>query len=116
LHKRDLVLLNHINNFFGVGTITNDGTYIVYAVKTVKNLIEIIIPHFNSFPLLTKKYADFELFKQIVFIMAKKGHLLSESFQEIMGLRASLNLGISEKLKNAFPNIIPVSRPELSLR
>lgn len=79
-----------------------EGTKVTYAVKNIKNLTEIIIPHFYNFPLLTKKFADFVLFKQIVFIMAKKGHLIGSSFEEILSLRANLNLGMSEKLKKIF--------------
>lgn len=80
LHQRDLLVLNRIKDFFGVGTLGRDGTNMTYTVKTVENLSKVIIPHFISFPLLTKKSADFELFRQIVIIMANKGHLLSNSF------------------------------------
>ena len=38
-------------------------------------------------------------------------HLLAEGLQDIVNLRASINLGLSEDLKTAFPNTIPVSRP-----
>lgn len=77
--------------------------------------MEVIIPHFNNFPLLTKKFADFELFKEIVTFMVKKGHLINKDFETILSLRANLNLGISEKLKIAFPNIVPTARPEVFL-
>jgi len=116
LHERDLVLLNRIKDFFGVGTIVKDNTYIVYSVKTIENLTRIIIPHFNNYPLLTKKFADFYLFEQIVLIMARKEHLTKDNFDKILSLRANLNLGMSEKLRSYFPNIVPVIRPEVSLR
>lgn len=38
-------------------------------------------------------------------------HLLMEGLQDIVNLRASINLGLSEDLKTAFPNTIPISRP-----
>lgn len=116
LHERDLVFLNRIKNFFGVGTIVKHGMYIAYTVKTIKNLTEFIIPHFNNFPLLTKKFADFVLFKQIVYIMVNKGHLNSRRFKDILSLRANLNLGMSDVLKTAFPDIVAVDRPEVPLR
>lgn len=47
--------------------------------------------------------------------MATKGHLISESFEEIMSLRANLNLGMSDRLKHAFPNIVLVARPKVPL-
>lgn len=61
--------------------------------------------------MVTQKRADFELFKQIVFIKANNRRLSLENFQNILGLRANLNLGQSEKLQNAFPNILQVPRP-----
>ncbi len=116
LHGRDIILLNQIKTFFGVGTLVKDGTYIAFTVKTVKNLCDVIIPHFNNYPLLTQKYADFVLFKQIVAILDKKQRLTNQEFEETLSLRANLNLGMSEKLKTAFPNVIAVTRPDVPLR
>jgi len=48
--------------------------------------------------------------------MAKKGHLIDSSFKEILSLRANLNLGMSEKLKKCFPDIVPIIRPEVPLQ
>jgi len=36
--------------------------------------------------------------------------LTNEGLQSIVAIKASLNLGLSEDLKAAFPDIIPVSR------
>ena len=46
-------------------------------------------------------------------MMERKEHLTQEGLQAILNLKASLNLGLSEKLKTAFPNTIPVDRPEV---
>lgn len=114
LHERDLLILNRIKDFFGVGTIVKDGKYLVYTIKTVENLTKIIIPHFQNFPLLSKKSTDFLLFKQIVEIMVNKGHLVKDGLQRILSLRANLNLGMSIKLKENFPEIVPVPRAEVT--
>lgn len=60
IHNRDLALLHQIQLFFGVGTISaasKDRS--VYRVLKIKDLTNVIIPHFNKYPLLTKKQADF---------------------------------------------------------
>lgn len=64
LHERDLPLLNLIQNYFGVGSVTKQGKEsFQYRVSSVKEL-ELIISHFDRYPLITKKHADFLLFKQ----------------------------------------------------
>lgn len=47
----------------------------IYAVKSLKDLHNVIIPHFTKYPLLTQKRADFELFKLVVELMMNKEHL-----------------------------------------
>ena len=43
--------------------------------------------------------------------MLKKEHLTIEGLHKIVSLKTSMNLGISPKLKSAFPDVIPVPRP-----
>lgn len=51
-----------------MGNITKEGNYtknysvVHYEVRSIKELTKVIIPHFDKYPLLTKKRADFELF------------------------------------------------------
>ena len=73
--------------------------------------MEIIIPHFDNFPLITQKKADFELFKLGVYKMKDKKHLTFDGLQEILNIRASINLGLPEVLKTEFPKTIPEPRP-----
>jgi hypothetical protein len=59
---------------------------------------------------MTHKWSDYQLFKSIVLILNNETNSL-ERFINILGYRYYLNLGISDKLKNLYTNIIPVSRP-----
>jgi hypothetical protein len=43
--------------------------------------------------------------------MQNKDHLIIEGLRKIIALKASLYRGLSDELKVAFPNIIPVVRP-----
>jgi hypothetical protein len=71
----------------------------------------VIIPFFEKYPLISKKRADFELFKRIVELVNNKEHMTPTGLQEIINLKASLNIGNSGELKALFPNTIPVTRP-----
>lgn len=75
----------------------------------------ILINHINKYPLLTQKQADFLLFKQVIELINNKVHLTLQGLNEIVGLRASMNLGLSDKLKLEFKEVIAVDRPEVAL-
>jgi hypothetical protein len=114
LHEKDRLLLESIRAYFGgVGNITKLGKdTIQYRVNSTKDL-KVIIDHFIKYPLITKKQADFELFKQIVEMLSRKEHLTREGLQQIVNLRASINDGLSDELKSAFPNTKQTSRPKV---
>jgi hypothetical protein len=83
-------------------------------VTSPKQILNKIIPHFDKYNLITQKQADYLLFKKIVNLIEQGEHLKREGIQLIINVRASLNLGLSEVLKVAFPNTIPVVRPYIS--
>ena len=86
-----------------------------YKVSSVRDLMNVIIPHFDKFPLLTQKGADFYLFKQIITILSK-GPVTLKGLQEVVNLKASINRGLSSMLKLAFPETIPASRSIIPFR
>jgi hypothetical protein len=85
----------------------------VYSVQSIKDLTNVIIPHFTKYSLLSQQQADFLLFKQIIELLNAKAHLTAEGLQEIINLRASINKGLSEVLARAFPNTVPVPRSKV---
>jgi hypothetical protein len=117
LSNKDKALLKLIQSTFGgVGGFCKGSTIMQFRVSSIKDLINVIIPHFDKYPLLTQKHADFKLFKRVVELMANKEHLTPEGLQEIVNLKASINKGLPDKLKAAFPDTKPVQRPVVELR
>ncbi len=82
-------------------------------MKTSKELINFIIPHFEKYPLRTQKKADFLLFKEAIEKIYQGDHLTQKGLEEILSLKASSNLGLSPKLESHFPQIIPFPRPSI---
>jgi hypothetical protein len=76
-----------------------------------KDDLEIIIKHFNNYPLISNKFADYLLFKQAFELFKNKQHLTPAGLRKIVAIKASANRGLSEKIQAAFPNIVPVDRP-----
>lgn len=103
LDKKDLPLLKEIKAFFNVGDIYTASNGVVhYSVGSRKDLLGVIIPHFDKYPLVSFKRKDYELFKAIVIIMDQGEHKTTSGLLKIVSLKTSLNLGLSESLKIAF--------------
>ncbi len=113
LHKKDTLILELIKSHFGgIGTISPQNKESVqYRVGSLKDLNDKIIPHFDKYPLISKKKADFILFKKIINLINHKEHLTLEGLQKILGIKGSLNLGLSDEIKTNFPNIRTIERP-----
>jgi len=71
----------------------------------------VVITHFDKYPLITKKRADYVLFKQILELMNKKEHRTIEGVKKVVSLKHSMNKGLSNKIKLDFPDIVPAIRP-----
>lgn len=62
-----------------------------YEVRSVRELISRVLPHFEQFPLYSSKQKDFERFSAIVQIMHRGEHLSSDGFDQIIQLAKELN-------------------------
>lgn len=118
LHIKDIEVLKKIKGFFNVGSvivrIRNGKSTGIYSVQSLQDLAQYIIPHFNKYPLLTQKKADFLLFSWVVNLMNNKEHLTVQGLHKILSIRASMNKGLTENLKSLFPEIVEVGRPIIS--
>lgn len=111
LHKKDLALLQDIRKFLSLnGKINLEGDKYKLRVSYKEDLIK-IIAHFDNYPLVSQKLGDYLLWKQAVNLVFEGKHLTLEGIQEIVNIKASINLGLTENLYEAFSNAIPVARP-----
>lgn len=107
MHEKDTILIKSIQNFFGdLGYLSkpNSRSMVKLRVSTLNDITRVIIPHFYKYPLITKKFSDYVLFKQIVLLLQNKKHNSTEGLEKIVNIKASINLGLSHNLKYAFPN------------
>ncbi len=112
LHIKDIAILELIKNTLMVGKIRKNGTNSVqYVVESIKEL-QVIVDHFNNYPLVTEKASDFLIFKKCFEIIKQREHLTEKGLLSLIGLKSSLNWGLSDSLKEAFPNVTFVDRPE----
>lgn len=116
LHTKDLNLLYLLQQYLGgIGSIhlARNRNIVNYSIDSIEDLNKLII-HLEKYPLLTKKAANFLLFKQAVKLVNNKSHLTVEGLNQIVNIKASMNLGLSDMLKSEFAEYIPVERPVIN--
>jgi hypothetical protein len=103
LHIDDIGVLKKIAKILGVGVvrINKDRNSAVFSVKKFDDIVRVILPIFQEFPLQTTKYLDFTCFSEAVLIKlnsesfgTKKIIRISETdLIKIKNLRANMNSG-----------------------
>lgn len=92
-------VLNLMQKHFGCGFIRPDRSdkTLKYEVRSIRDLIENIVPHFEKYPLLSAKQSEFEVFAEICRRMIRNEHLMTEGFRQISKLAERLNAGSKKK-------------------
>ena len=112
LHLKNEDILKQIITYFGnVGTILKKANTCRFKVTSLDQIWAKIIPHFDKYPLITQKKADYLLFKKVAIMIQQGDHLTQKGLNNIVNIRASMNLGLPSWLKNAFPLCVAVQRP-----
>ena len=95
-HKRDVQVLHALKAYFGCGVVrVNHGDRMAYRVRSIKHLLENIVPFFQKHSLKTQKNIDFKKFRRILLIMEAGDHLKPEGVEEIRRITAQMNRGRS---------------------
>lgn len=95
LNEKDRDVLGALQAYFECGGIResrSDRTF-KYEVRSVPELTERIVPHFEAYPLLGAKRRSFEGLAQVCEMMWQGHHLRPEGMAEIVTLAYEMNLG-----------------------
>lgn len=103
LHVKDLPILLSFKDTLGVGTVSTKGKVTSYTVKTFKDL-GVIVNHFKLYPLVSSKYLVYQYWLQAYNIMATKEQFNYQGMTKLAALKNLTNLGLSDSLKEAFPD------------
>ncbi len=95
LNEKDEDLLTALKEFFGCGWIRasrGDRTF-KYEVRSVTELAERVVPHFEEFPLRGAKARSFAGFAEVCRMLGQGEHLSREGMAEIVRIAYEMNLG-----------------------
>jgi hypothetical protein len=98
-HKRDIVLLYMVKEYFNCGNISKIDVKdcLDYTVSDQNSIFNIIIPFFTKYPLRGTKHLDYLDWLKGLEIIKNKGHLTIEGLSEIKLIKAHSN---TERLFN----------------
>lgn len=82
-----------IQRTLGCGFIRRDygDKTLKYEVRSLDDLVERVIPHFEKYPLLSEKQKDFESFRQICLLMKRELHTNKQGLQKIIPVAFTMN-------------------------
>lgn len=75
-HNNNILLFNHFKEFFHCGNVydkkSSDGSYkhIQYQVSSTKDIKSFIIPHFESFPLMSYKKNVYQIWSELIILLS----------------------------------------------
>jgi len=95
LNEKDLELLRDLQTFFGCGWIREskaDRTF-KYEARSVRDLLDSIIPHFERYPLRGSKATSFAAFANVCRMIEQGDHLRRDGVREIIDVAYEMNLG-----------------------
>jgi hypothetical protein len=95
LNQKDLELLEDLQAFFDCGWIREskgDRTF-KYEARSIGDLTEVILPHFERFPLRGYKARSCAGFSQVCRMIEQGDHLQRNGLREIVEIAYQMNLG-----------------------
>ena len=87
LNERDLKLLEDLQDFFECGWTFN------YEARSVSDLVDQIVPHFEAYPLRGAKRRSFGGFAEVCQMIRQGDHLRPEGMARIVRIAYEMNLG-----------------------
>ena len=87
-------ILYKLTDYFGCGSVVIDNKKTAtkkFRVSSIKDILEIIIPHFDLYPCLTSKFLNFNDWKLIAIKINKKEHLTVKGLIEIKSIIGNMN-------------------------
>lgn len=94
-HSRDHQLMESIQKYLGCGNYWTDekNSSVYLSITKLSDIINIIIPYFNKYPIQGNKLLDYLDFCKVAELMQTKAHLTEEGLKEIRQIKCVMNTG-----------------------
>lgn len=90
-HLRDNALLEFMIEYLKCGRLQPSRNTVELTVSKYGDIINVIIPFFEEYPILGVKQLDYNDFKTVVYLLKEKAHLTTEGLEKIYEIKAGMN-------------------------
>jgi LAGLIDADG endonuclease len=94
-HYNSLHVLKSIKTFFqnkGHISFSNKNKSVIrFKISNLNDIINLVIPHFEKYPLITSKYLNFNDFKRAILIIKSKEHLKENGIKKLIEIISLMN-------------------------
>jgi hypothetical protein len=104
-------VLEKLLEYFKIGSIQKSGSNFVYRVTKRNDLINVIIPHFQKYSLISHKSVTFILWCKAVELLNKGASQSNPTLLEILSIYAALGRGPSSTIMKNYPTLTPCLLP-----
>ena len=87
----------------------------VFVVRNRKDLLERVIPFFESHPLISEKRFEFQSFAKVVRAMEAKEHFRREGFERLLVIAARMNGGGKYRKEDWLSRILRGHTPDMEM-
>jgi len=116
--KLDYELFIEIQKYLGIGKVYKNRENVTFVVKSIDEIVEILLPLFDKHPLRGSKLAGYNIFKVVSLMIKEKKHLTVEGLIQILNLSYFMNKETSlrtEESKEILVNKLIQKHGELPL-
>jgi LAGLIDADG DNA endonuclease family protein len=89
--KIEFDLFIEIQKKLGIGKVYNNRQNVIFVVKTIDEIVEVLLPLFDKYPLRGSKLVGYNIFKTVALMIKEKKHLTLEGLIQILNLSYFMN-------------------------
>ena len=91
----DYDLFIEIKKYLGIGKVYNNKQNVTFVVKSINEIVEVLLPLFDKHLLRGSKLTGYNIFKTVVLMVKDKKHLTLEGVIQILNLSYFMNKNTS---------------------
>lgn len=84
--NRDIEMIKSLHEYLGVGKLRIDRNSVNIVVRSIEDLLNVIIPHFDQYPPRGGKLVSYLIFRRVVLAIKDMLHTTPEGFIQIIDL------------------------------